>query len=143
MLQLLEYICSFICLLGWMAICYVEVAIIPFAIALFLRSLRSNEWEDTSIIVMDIVILIIFPPMAVLEYGLDKALITSSLQIVGCTTVFAIMLLMHKSFGIDFGEHWDIAIIVIITWAVGILYATIQRHKYKICDNNEDLTQTS
>lgn len=138
MMQVLDYIGGFIGLMGWMAICYVEVAIIPFTIALFMRFLRSNEWEDTSIIVMDIVILIIFPPMAGIDYGFKKAIMTLFLQIIGCTMLVELMLLMRDSFGIHLDEHWDIAIIVIFTWAVGILYAAIQRHKYIAHNNNEN-----
>ena len=92
----------------WMLICFVEVALPLFVVALIINlwsmPKKQNEREDISSTkerVVNSLVLVIFPPVASYEYGIGKALITLLVQFFGFIATFLLLILIHKKFDVN------------------------------------------
>ena len=136
-MQLIDIFGGAISYVSWMLICFVELALPLFVVALILHlwcwNKKHDEWgEDvmcTTEKVVRTIILIVFPPMASFERGIRKALMTLLMQFVGFIAAFSLGILMHKILDINFEPIWWIIPIFILSWGTGILYEIIQKKK--------------
>jgi cytochrome b subunit of formate dehydrogenase len=118
----------------WMLICFVEVALPLFVVALIIhlwhKSMKQNEREDISSTkerVVNSLVLVIFPPVASYEYGIGKALITLLVQFFGFIATFSLLILTHKKCGVNIDFILGIVLLIILSWGLGILCATVQK----------------
>ena len=141
--MIIEYILSALSYLAWMLICFIEVVSIPFILAFVVQLMRPNNEKhknDSSSVVEKVassMILILFPPLAIYEYGMKKALITLFIQFVGFIAAFSLLILIDKMFNLHVDLVWYIILIAIISWGGGILYAVTQKKKYSSQIYNE------
>ena len=120
----------------WMLICFVEVALPLFVVALIINlwsmPKKQNEREDISSTkerVVNSLVLVIFPPVASYEYGIGKALITLLVQFFGFIATFSLLILTHKKCGVNIDFILGIVFLIILSWGLGILCATVQKKK--------------
>ena len=120
----------------WMLICFVEVALPLFVVALIINlwsmPKKQNEREDISPTkerVVNSLVLVIFPPVASYEYGIRKALITLLAQFFGFIATFLLLILIHKKFDVNIDFILGIVLLIILSWGLGILCAIVQKKK--------------
>ena len=118
----------------WMLICFVEVAFPLFVVALIINLLsmpkKQNEWKDIPCAkdkIVYYIVLIIFPPVASYKYGIGKALITLLVQFFGFIATFLLLILTHKKCGVNIDFILGIVLLIILSWGLGILCATVQK----------------
>ena len=116
-----------------MLICFVEVALPLFVVALIINLLsmpkKQNEWKDMPCAkdIVYYIVLIIFPPVASYKYGIGKALITLLVQFFGFIATFSLLILTHKKCGVNIDSILGIVFLIILSWGLGILCATVQK----------------
>ena len=94
--------------------------------------MKQNEREDISSTkerVVNSLVLVIFPPVASYEYGIGKALITLLVQFFGFIATFSLLILTHKKCGVNIDFILGIVFLIILSWGLGILCATVQKKK--------------
>ena len=136
----MENLGTAISIFGWILLCFLEIALPLFVVALFLYLWRlykkHTEWKDmlcTKEKVVNILLLIVFPPMAAYEYGLGKALMTLLMQFIGYSVTFLLFYLIHvllvnNNININI-EFVSILALYVLSWGTGILYAINQKKK--------------
>ena len=119
-----------------MLICFVEVALPLFVVALIINlwsmPKKQNDREDISPTkerVVNSLVLVIFPPVASYEYGIRKALITLLAQFFGFIATFLLLILIHKKFDVNIDFILGIVLLIILSWGLGILCAIVQKKK--------------
>ncbi|MBR6116665.1 MAG: hypothetical protein IKP93_04225 [Paludibacteraceae bacterium] len=131
--QFIEVFGVSISYISWMLICFVEVALPLFVVALIINLLsmpkKQNEWKDMPCAkdIVYYIVLIIFPPVASYKYGIGKALITLLVQFFGFIATFSLLILTHKKCGVNIDSILGIVFLIILSWGLGILCATVQK----------------